>query len=157
MNKLEKTNVILKEIQKSDLDEFYRIANEKGVEKYVGFMYPEDVEDAEVTLDFLMDPEYICFKISESESGNMVGIIFGDEVSEDEIDISFFIGNEYRKKGYCAMAVTLYEEYLKQHTEFKKMQFYIKKKNRKSQNVMKRLGIHEKSRDKYAIIYGKRI
>ena len=153
MEELEKSNVSLKEIQKSDRDEFYRIAKDSRVKKFVGFLYPEDKTDAESILDFIIDPDYICFKIVESESGNMVGVIFGDKLSEEKIDVCFLVGKDYRKRGYCTTAINLFATYLKENTAFKEMQFYVRSRNKNSRNVMKRLRIMPKITQKKEIIY----
>lgn len=157
MEELGKTSVSLKEFQESDLEEFYRIARNKGVKKFVKVFYPEDMEEARMILDMLQDnTNYISFKIVDRE-GNFVGGILGDKIGRGKIDISYFIGEDYRKNGYCTDAVSLFESYLKENSNMKFMHFYVAKENKKSQNVMKRLGIKLDHKTDTGIIYLKRI
>lgn len=145
MEELGKTNVILKEFQESDLEEFYRISREEKIRKFVGFMCPETRAEAKEIVQFLLEPTFICFKIVETKSNKMVGIILGDALTDETVDISYFVGSMYRKKGYCSAAVTLMEKYLHDNYDYKVMRFYIRKDNEKSKNVMRRLGIKEES------------
>lgn len=145
MGKLERTNVVLEMIHEDeDLEEFYQIAQDSGVQEYVGFMYPTDRMQAREILDFLADQRLICFKIVEVGTYNMVGIILGDPLTSTMIDISYFVGADYRGQGYCSSAVRQFEDYLREDTYFKYMRFFVKEDNAESQGVMNRLGIQRK-------------
>ena len=145
MEELERTNVVLERIHEDDdLEEFYQIAQDSGVREYVGFMCPTDLMQAREILDFLADPKLICFKIVEVGTYKMVGIILGDPLNSTMVDISYFVGADYRGQGYCSSAVKQFEEYLKEDTCFKFMRFFVKEDNEESQSVMSRLGIQRK-------------
>lgn len=157
MEKLGKTSVNLKEFQESDLEEFYRIAKNKGVKKFVRIFYPEDMEEAKMILDMLRDTtNYISFKILD-EDNRIVGGIVGDKIGRGKIDVSYFIGEEYRKNGFCTQAVSLFEQYLKEKSKITTMQFYVARDNKRSQNVMKRLSIKLDHKTNTGIIFEKEI
>lgn len=152
MEKLERTSVVLETIHEDDdVEEFYQIAQDEGVMEYVGFMYPTDLMHAQEILDFLSDPEFICFKIIEVDTGDMVGIILGEPLTSTIIDISYFIGADYRGQGYCSSAVQQIEEYLKEDTCFTMMRFFVRDDNERSQNVMSRLGIQQRFGSVYVL------
>ncbi len=140
MKRLEETTVELVKIQSSDAWEFYRIAHNGEVEKFVASLFPEDIEEANIIIEMLMDgSNYISYKIQNSK-GEFVGVIHGEKHVNGMIDVSYFIGKEFRGHGYCTVAVSKFEKKLKEQN-FKGMQFVIDQKNRKSKKVMKRLKI----------------
>ncbi len=152
MEKLERTNVVLETIHEDDdAEEYYQIAQDSGIQEYVGFMYPTDLMHAQEILDFLSDPRLICFKIIEVDTGDMVGIILGDPLTSTIIDISYFVGADYRGQGYCSSAVQQLEEYLREDTCFTIMRFFVKEDNEESQNVMSRLGIERRFGNVYML------
>lgn len=140
MKRLEETTVELVEIQSSDVREFYRIAHNEDVKKFVKILYPEDMEEANIIIEMLMDSSnYISYKILNCK-GEFVGIILGEKKGKGTIDVSYFIGKEFRGHGYCTVAVSELEKKLKEQN-FKGVQFAIDPKNKNSQKVMRRLRI----------------
>ena len=142
MEDLELANVVLETVQPcDDAEEFFYIAQEGGVREYVGFMYPTSLEKAREILEFLCDMRFECSKIVEEDTGDMVGIIFGDPLTSTILDVSYFIGDEYRCMGYCSSAVRQFEEYLREETCYTTMRFFVREDNAESQGVMNKLGI----------------
>ena len=142
MENLELANVVLESIQEcDDAEEFFYIARDGGVREYVGFMYPTSLENAREIMEFLCDMRFICFKIVEKDTEEMVGIILGEPLTSTILDVAYFIGEEYRGMGYCSSAVRLFEEYLREETCYTTMRFFIKEDNVESQGVMNKLGI----------------
>lgn len=140
MKELGKTNVRLVEIIESDLEEFYRIAKNKEVKQFVKILHPEDMEEAEIIIEMLtVDSNYIAYKIL-NEKEKFVGVIIGEKKGKGTVEISYFIAEEYRGNGYCTHAVVEFKKLLKKQ-KYKKMEFSIDLRNKKSQNVMKRLRI----------------
>ena len=140
MKKLGQTTVELAKITKSDLKEFYRIAKNEEVKQFVKILYPEDMEEAEIIIEMLtVDSNYIAYKIL-NEKEKFVGVIIGEKKGKGTVEISYFIAEEYRGNGYCTHAVVEFKKLLKKQ-KYKKMEFPIDLRNKKSQNVMKRLRI----------------
>ena len=140
MKKLGQTTVELAKITESDLEEFYRIAKNKEVKQFVKILYPEDMEEAEIIIEMLtVDSNYIAYKIL-NEKEKFVGVIIGEKKGKGTVEISYFIAEEYRGKGYCTHAVVEFKKHLEKQ-KYKKMEFSIDLRNKKSQNVMKRLRI----------------
>ena len=140
MRKLGQTTVELAKITESDLEEFYRIAKNEEVKQFVKILYPEDMEEAEIIIEMLtVDSNYIAYKIL-NEKEKFVGVIIGEKKGKGTVEISYFIAEEYRGKGYCTQAVVRFKQLLKKQ-KYKKMEFSIDLRNKKSQNVMKRLRI----------------
>ena len=154
MKKLDETNVKLVKIQESDLEEFYRIAKEREVEKFVKICYPEDFEEAKIILEmFTEDTNYIALKI-QNDNNEFVGIIIGEEKSREIIEISYFIGKEFRGHGYCTLAVKEFRKILKDRG-YKEVQFAIASNNKNSQKDMKRLKIPMSYVSRYQIYVDK--
>ena len=152
MGKLEKTSVKLVPFEASDLEEFYRIAKDEEVKRFVKILYPEDKEEAEIILEMLTeDTNYIAFKILNGK-GKFTGAIIGEKKGKKTIEISYFIGAEYRGKGYCTQAVIKFKKFLKD-CKYKRIEFAINPKNRKSQTIMEKLEIPLQYVSKYRI-YG---
>ena len=140
MKKLGQTTVELAKIKESDREEFYRIAKNKEVKRFIEILYPEDMEEAKIILEMLSDDHnYIAYKIQIGKE-KTVGIIMGEKKGKGVAEISCFIAKEYRHNGYCRQAIVAFRDVLKKNN-FKKMQFAVNSKNEDSLKIMRGMEI----------------
>ena len=143
MKKSDKTNVSLKEFQESDLKEFYRIAKNEEVKKFVKLFYPENFEETHKIFELSKNTKYVIFKIVDIND-EILGAIAGEKIGRKTMEVSYFIGARHRGRGYCTSALKLFKKYVKENTNCRTLKFRIASNNRKSQEVMNRLNISHK-------------
>lgn len=137
------TNVTLEKFEYGDEVEYLHIAKDEKIEKFFQLAYCANMEEAVDLMElYIESTNYIAFKILDSFK-NMVGAILGDRKDKKTIEVSYFIGNEYRKNGYCQSAIKLYEKYIAEETKYNMLEFCIACNNEKSQRVMQALKIRK--------------
>lgn len=144
MNETMNTNVTLVPFIKEDTDEYLKLANEEQVEKFFKLAYCRNKSEANDIIElFTTSEDYIAFKILNCKN-QFVGIIVGEKKEKKKtIEISYFIGKEFRKKKYCKNAIIEYAKYIAKNfsQKYKNLEFCISIINYPSKNVMNTLGI----------------
>lgn len=119
-----------------DANAILKISNDKGVKDFFPLAYCENIDDAKVFVDLCLNSyNYNVFKILD-EKEKIVGIIVGEKKEKKIMDVSYFIGKEYRRKGYCKQAVIQFAKYLKENTRYKYMRFCVRHNNKPSQKFL---------------------
>ena len=99
-----------------DAEEYFQIISDKDIAKYVPYSSAKTLDTTKKHLevyekgDFERD-FYIC--IRSKETGKIIGAIIGCALSYAILDISYFIGKDYRGLGYCSEAMKAFIKYLK--------------------------------------------
>lgn len=141
MSEIKVTNVTLEKISKKDSEEYLKIANDEGVRKFFKLAYCRNISESQDVIETLTESnDYIAFKIL-NKSNEFVGLIIGEKKPKKIIEISYFIGKEYRKKEYCSSAIIEFAKYMDENTDFQKFEFCISLINDSSKRVMSHLGI----------------
>lgn len=120
--------VYLRKFTYDDVLEYYSIAQDSN--DYFPFGYCRNIRDAKGVI--------VC------------------ETQIDIFEISYFIGLEYRRKGYCLETLKLAEQIAKKR-EMEKIVFLIKKDNLKSINLAKKFGAELKGEHRDCYILHKNI
>lgn len=128
--------VSLRKFTYDDVLEYYSIAQDSN--DYFPFGYCKDIKDAEDVIDTYINSEELeCFAIL-NEKLELIGSIMC--ITKGKIlEISYFIGIKYRRKGYCFETLKLAEQIAKKR-KMERIEFFILKDNLKSINLAKKFG-----------------
>ncbi len=145
--------VSLRKFTDDDVLEYYSIAQDSN--DYFLFGYCRNIKDAEDVIDtYINSDELESFAIL-NEKLELIGAIIC--ITKGNIlEISYFIGLEYRRKGYCFETLKLVEKLAKKR-KMKKIEFFILKDNLKSINLAKKFGAKLKRNCKNYYILQKNI
>lgn len=150
MLKQKVTNVTLKRFEYDDANEYFLISKDKKVKSFFRLAYCETIEEAEELMELYIESyNYIALKILDSSS-KIVGVILGEKKAKGVLEVSYFIREEDRKKGYCQSAILQFEQYILKNTKYKILEFCIDLENKKSHNVMKALKIQKDFERRFA-------
>ena len=145
--------VSLRKFTDDDVLEYYSIAQDSN--DYFLFGYCRNIKDAEDVIDtYINSDELESFAIL-NEKLELIGAIIC--ITKGNIlEISYSIGLEYRRKGYCFETLKLVEKLAKKR-KMKKIEFFILKDNLKSINLAKKFGAKLKRNCKNYYILQKNI
>lgn len=145
--------VYLRKFTYDDVLEYYSIAQDSN--DYFPFGYCRNIRDAKGVIDTYINSEELESFAILNEKSELIGAIVC-ETQRDIFEISYFIGLEYRRKGYCLETLKLTEQIAKKR-EMEKIVFLIKKDNLKSINLAKKFGAELKGEHRDCYILHKNI
>lgn len=100
------------------------------------------LQDA-IQLDNADNPrrEYLAYAVAEKESGQVIGSV-GCSYYEDlhKTGITYFVGSDYRQKGYAAEAARTYADFFLKHYPYPEIIATIQTKNIPSCKVVEQAG-----------------
>lgn len=144
MNETIDTNVTLVPFIKEDTVEYLKLANEVEVGKFFKLAYCRNKSEANDIIDlFTTSEDYIAFKILNCKN-QLVGTIVGEKKERKKtIEISYFIGKDFRGRRYCENAIIEYAKHIAKNfsQKYKCLEFCISIINYPSKKVMNTLGI----------------
>ena len=119
--------ITLRAFECADAHQYFKIANDKRC--YFPFSFCENLNDAEYVIDtFIYSTDLDSYAIVNEEN-NIVGAIYAERCRKsDTMQVSYFIGSKYHKKGYATQAVRKMEEILK-NKQIHIMEFAIDPEN----------------------------
>lgn len=145
--------ISLRKFTDDDVLEYYSIAQDSN--DYFPFGYCRNIKDAYDVIDtYINSDELESFAIL-NEKLELIGAIIC--ITKGNIlEISYFIGLEYRRKGYCFETLKLAEQ-IAQKRKIKKIEFITQKDNLKSISLAKKFGAELKREHKNYYILQKNI
>lgn len=136
---MQSKTIQLRSFTKDDVNQYYNIAQDKL--GYFPFGYCKSKRDAKYTIDtFINASDIECLAII-NETNELVGVIIL-EYGIGKVQISYFIGIQYRQKGYCKQAIRIVEQMAKDR-KIKIIEFFISKRNIPSISLAKKVGAKE--------------
>lgn len=140
--KIETERLTIRKINLSDIEEYFRLINTEFVLKY-NCIKPKSLEK---TADYLLN---------ESDKGNVYAIILKSsnkmigeiDIEDDSLrsrveskELSYWLGEEYSRKGYMTEALTATINYLFAECEILSITSRVFSQNLPSLNLLKKLG-----------------
>ncbi len=141
--------ISIRKWQTSDIDTYFKLCHETEVRKYFNTLYCKNIKEVKALFKCRKKKGFFNFLIEDGE--NTVGVIVGNP-KRYSLEISYFIGKEFRRNGYCVKAITALQEELK-NSKYKAMHFKVSKYNLGSLAVMKKIGATYLKKDKDWIYY----
>lgn len=121
--------VNLRRFNKNDTISYLKIADEKR--SYFPFGFCDDLQEAEYVIDtYMYSKEIDAYAIIER--GILIGVIYAEtylNIEKNTVEISYFIGKEFRKRGYAIDALKEIERILIKNSQVKKVILAIHPKN----------------------------
>ena len=105
---VETKRLILRPFSLCDAKEYFKIISDKDIVKYVPYSSALKLETTYEHLETYVEGDfrrdfYVC--ICLKETNQIIGAIIAVSLSEVLLDVSYFIGAEFRNKGYCTEAM----------------------------------------------------
>jgi len=139
--------LFLEEFSEKDLEDFVTQGNDRTIHEHSFYIpYPLDKDGAKRILDEakpdLMNGRRIFLSIKLKENKEFVGIIelYGINNSSGKAKIGFWLGKNYRKKGYASEATKALLNYSFNSLKINKIIGKALINNESSKNLMKKLG-----------------
>lgn len=147
---IETERLIIRSTEHSDAKAYIDMASDGSLDEDIFCGCSREYEEwipgwiqENIGLDKEDDPmkESIAYTIVEKESGLAVGSV-GCSYYEDEkqVGLVYFIGAEYRGKGYAAEAARAYAKYFLEHYEIPQLVVHIRNANKASCKTAEKAG-----------------
>lgn len=146
--------IIIRETKEEDIENIYTHINEKYVKKY--YKNTEEIVKAEYIRWYkymLTSTQYIFFTVEDLKRNYLGSVKF--ELNDKNAEISIYLEETIREKGYSSILVDAAIEELKYiNPLIKSVEAYILEENIRSQNCFKKSGFfYEKRVDHGGIEY----
>ncbi len=128
--------VHLRNFTKDDVNQYYSIAQDKS--EYFPFGYCRNKKDAKDIIDSFINSLDLNAKAVINGQDKIVGAILL-EYQKEKIQVSYFIGIQYRRRGYCSQAIRIVEQIAK-NKNIKIIEFCICKSNICSMLLAEKIG-----------------
>lgn len=165
--RIETNRLLIRDLETDDAGFFAVMAldgslNDIGFDKECGEWIAEWIVEAKELAD-KDDPklEYLAYSITLKNEGTVIGSV-GCSYYEDiqEAGITYFLGEQYRNKGYAAEAVKAYVSFFLEHYDVPGMIATIRDENASSWKVVEKTGfrltekkMYKDLNDKEAVMY----
>ncbi len=150
--------LMLRNFLVSDTEQFYSVAHDPGVKRYVPYCYPHTLDEAAELIDNYSKVDFIndfYFAICNAETKQMVGVIMAYRNSSLTLEVCAFIGEKWRGLGYCTEATKVVMRYLATSTNYTALNFAVKRSNKASRHVLEELGARQVGPEYYVYILQK--
>ncbi|MBR6504583.1 MAG: GNAT family N-acetyltransferase [Clostridia bacterium] len=135
--------ILLRPFKKEDAEEYFKIANDTIIKKYIPFASPDTIEECTELIDNYINLDFIndfYFVIEDLHTHQLIGAVLCFRTTSFTLDTSYFIAKNYRGNGFILETLEVFIDYLSKNTSYKTLFFMIKKDNLASKKIMKKLG-----------------
>lgn len=148
----------LRPFGQQDAQNYLNIANDKRC--YFPFSFCNDLEEAEDVIDTYMHSEDLqAYAIVESKTKSLVGAIYAEtykNIAKNTVEVSYFVGEKYQKKGYAMKAIKILESILVKR-KIKRIGFFIDPDNIASIKTATKFGAVLKRRSNSGLDYYQKV
>lgn len=136
-------HLTLRPLEKKDINPYYNIAQGKDIQKYVCNLYVSSKEEAKLEIAAYntcinRSGDYI-FAIEEKASKVLVGVIAAIKTMENTVDISLFIAEGCRNRGYAKEAINaLLSKFIELKHSYK-IEFFVADSNSPALMITKKI------------------
>ena len=142
----------IRSFESSDVEEFYSLVHEDIIEKYVRYMYCKNLAHAqEFVNDYIQGDCKNEFYLVIEKEGNIVGCIIALKIKESILDVAVCLGKNFRGQGIMKEAMEGFITWLKENTEYYRLDIAINKNNTSSLKLIDKIGaeLYRFERDNY--------
>ena len=134
--------LIIRELKMSDLDRFDPLANSDFVLKYL-CMYKMDREGSRQYLQQMIEKQK-DFAVALKDTDELIGKIHIDEdhlrYDVNSVDLAYWLGEEYTRKGYMTEALSAFIDYLFEERKYDAITAQSLAPNTASRALLSKLG-----------------
>lgn len=126
-----------------DIDEvqYYELAHDQMVKKYVPYAYPIDRKAAkEIVQVYSNGDSKNDFYLLIRDKQNFIGMIIAVRTTAKVLDTSAFLIPEYRNKGIMTIVMQAFIKWLSENTAYEELIMLIEKNNIASNIQIKKIG-----------------
>ncbi len=117
--------VNLRRFNKYDAMSYLNIANDER--SYFPFGFCQSLKEAYFVIDFYISTEVDAYAIIKDNI--LIGAIYAETISKGYVDVSYFIGKDFQRKGYVTDALKIFQKILVEKSQVQKIRFSIDKNN----------------------------
>ncbi|MBR6033624.1 MAG: GNAT family N-acetyltransferase [Clostridia bacterium] len=135
--------IMLRSFTKADAEEYYAVAHDSQIKRYVPYSYTETLEDAVTLLDNYANVDFVndfYYAICNADTSQMVGAILAYRNSSFTLEVCAFVGRQFRGLGYCSQATMVFARHIADSTPYTALNFAVKRSNSASRAIMRKLG-----------------
>lgn len=134
-------NCKLRSFQSDDVEDFYNLVHDEAVEKYVRYAYCKNMKQARISVsDYMLGDCKNDFYLVIEKNGIMVGCIIAVRIKEGALDVSVCIGKDFRGQGIMLEAMNGFIIWLKENTEYLRLDIAINMNNSSSLKLIDKIG-----------------
>ncbi len=151
---LQSSKVLLRSFSPEDADQYYEIACDDSIRKYLMYFYTKTPDDSVRLINDLCNCDFsnnFWFAVCDSRTGELVGVLAAFRTFSLVLEICFFTGKKYRRCGYCINALELFINYVKENTKYASLFFNVETTNASSHAILRRLGISIQDGQEYFV------
>ena len=131
----------LRPFKKDDAINFFNLAHDELVKKYVPYAYPKNIEEAnKMVQDYLKGDLKNDFYLLIEQNEILIGMIIAVRYSKKTLDTSAFIAKNFRGKGIMTIAMKSFIKWLYDNTDYENLIMFIEKENIASNCQIKKIG-----------------
>lgn len=131
----------LRSFTEDDAINFYYLAHDEIVRKYVPYAYPKNIKYAhEMVKDYVKGDCINDFYMLIQHNKDLVGMIIAVKIKWRTLEVSAFISPEYRGKGIMTIAMKSFKKWLSDNTEYERLLMFIEEENIASNCQIKKIG-----------------
>lgn len=153
---LQGKRIILRKFQIGDAREYLKLTNDYSIRRYVPFACPDDLNESIELLENYSNVDFkndFYFLITDKKTKKIIGCLQSFKTTSNTLDTTYFIFPDYRGKGYCLEALKVFINYISTHTNYSLLEFTIRKNNKSSQKIMKKLSVQKAKENKNCFFY----
>jgi len=136
---------LVREITEEDIDELYKLYEDKSLTEYMEDLFNDKEEELEY-IRYTIDKQYRFYEfgiwlVESIEDGRIIGRA-GIDIRDgyDAAELGFVISREYQNKGIAYEVMSAIIEYAKERLCINELNAFADLKNKKSVNLLKKLG-----------------
>jgi len=136
--------MILRSFKTTDAEDFFKIVCEDDIKQYVPGAYVKTRSHALENIKIYKKGDLIndfYFAIENKKTGEFLGAIIATRMTQNEIDVAYFISKSHRKCGFMKEALSVFLKQIGGWNKRMEFKFAIDKKNIPSIRLMKSLNI----------------
>lgn len=157
MTKIKTQRLILRPLEKSDVEALQKIANNKKIWENLtdAFPHPYTIESAKQWVELNQKKE-IQDNFAIKTKDELIGMI-GYDKKKDIVETGYWIGEKYWGKGYATEALNAFTQYLINERKIKKIKAKVFTHNPASGRVLEKCGYKKQEETETTMKAGKEI
>lgn len=149
----------IRNFRKSDTLKLYNLSKDEAVKKYVVYAYTETIEEAQKNIECYVqgDCKNDFYLLIEDAEKNEVGVIIAVRTLLGVLDVSSYVKKEYRGQGIMTLVMKSFIRWLKRYTQYTELHMLVSKRNKASNQQLKKLNAEQREHERSTYLYVIRI
>jgi RimJ/RimL family protein N-acetyltransferase len=147
--------LMLRPFVETDVKWYYDFLQDKELQKRLPSLAVENIKQAQEDVRLFKNGDFVndFYYVIETKAHDIIGIIIAVRITDMAIDVSYFLKEQYRHKGYMHEALATVANSTRNINPLYRLRLVIEVDNIASLNVAKRLNATIKERNGKYICY----